>query len=129
MENSIRVELLQHLKDLINDGVLTDDNGDDWYRHDDWHYYAFNQGYYIIGYYDAEQWLKRHNISAFEAIAYCIEYQQNMLGEITLKPEDINAEKIVNLYVYILGEELLSELSAQSIEELLEIINDELGGL
>jgi len=122
MENTIRLELLGYLKDLISSNILRDDN------QDEWHQEAFNVSYYITGYYNAEQWLKRHGIDAFEAIADCIEYEQNMFGEVYLKPEDINAEKIVNLYTYIKGEELLNDLNADSIEELSELINDELEG-
>ena len=120
MENTIRLEFLSYLKDLINDGVLTDDN------QDEWHYEAFNASYYITGYYNAEQWLKRHDVSAFEAIADCIEYELETCGEVYLKHEDINAEKIVNLYAYIKGEYLLDDLNADSIEELSELINAEL---
>jgi hypothetical protein len=120
MRNTIRLELLGYLKDLINDGVLTDDN------QDEWHYEAFNADYYIVGYYNAEQWLKRHDVIAFEAIADCLEYELNTCGEVTLKPEDINAEKIVNLYAYIKGEELLNDLRADSIDELMELINEDL---
>jgi hypothetical protein len=122
MGNSIRLELLSYLKDLVNDGVLTDDN------RDEWHYEAFNADYYIVGYYNAEQWLKRHDISAFEAIADCIEFDRDMFGEVHLKPEDINPEKIVNLYTYIKGEELLNDLNADNVAELVELINDELEG-
>jgi len=121
MENSIRLEFLSYLKDLINDGVLTDDN------QEDWHHEAFNADYYIIGYYNAEQWLKKHGVGAFEAIADCIEWEQSMFGEVTLKPCDVNAEKIANLYAYIKGEELLNDLNADDIAELLELINDGLG--
>jgi hypothetical protein len=62
MRNSIRVELEAHVEALKSDGVLTQDNKEDW------HFHAFNEDYYIIGYYEAEQWLKGHNISPFEAI-------------------------------------------------------------
>lgn len=123
MNTSIRIDLLHHLKDLINDGVLTDDN------QDEWHHLAFNESYYVIGYYNASQWLERHELDTFDVIADCIEWEQDTFGEVILKPEDINSEKIVNLYTYIKGEELLNDLSAESVDELLELINDELGDL
>ena len=62
MENTIKIELAAHILDKINDGILDDTNKDDW------HYYAFNEDYYIIGYYNANEWLKKHNIDPFEAI-------------------------------------------------------------
>ena len=118
MERTIEQELLAHINNLINDGVLTDENVDDWHHH------AFNEDYYIIGYYKAEQWLKKHDISPFEAIADVIEWEKNVFGETQLKAEDINAEKIVNLYVYIKGEEVFSEADASDIEGLKEYILD-----
>jgi hypothetical protein len=122
MRTSIKKELLSYLKDLVNDGVLTDDN------RDEWHYEAFNADYYIVGYYSAQEWLEKHDISAFEAIQHCIEFERDMFGEVHLKPEDINPEMIVNLYIYIKGEELLNDLNADNVAELVELINDELEG-
>ena len=101
MQNSIKVELESHVESLINDGVLTDDNKDDW------HFHAFNEDYYIIGYYNAEQWLKEHNVSAFEAIETIRDYEMSNFGEVSTSLG--NAESVVNMYVYILGEEIINE--------------------
>ena len=102
MRNSIKVELEQHVQDLINDGVLTEDN------QDDWHFHAFNEDHYLIGYYNCEQWLARHNVSTFEAIETIREYEQDNFGEVNTKFD--NAESVVNMYVYILGEEIIHNL-------------------
>jgi len=59
MKNSIELELAAHILDRINDGIIDDTN------QDEWHYYCFNEDYYIIGYYRASAWLKRHEINAF----------------------------------------------------------------
>ena len=104
MQNSIKVELESHVEALINDGVLTDDNKDDW------HFHAFNEDYYIIGYYNAEQWLKEHNVSAFEAIETIRDYEMSNFGEVNTSFD--NAESVVNMYVYILGEEIINEYDA-----------------
>jgi hypothetical protein len=101
MRASIKVELQQHVQDLIENEALTPDNVDEW------HHIAFNQDYYIIGYYNAEEWLKQHDVSAFEAIADIVEYEKDNFGEVTSKLD--NAESVVNMYVYILGEEIISE--------------------
>lgn len=101
MKQSIKTELKHHIQDLVNDGVLTQDNMEDW------HFHAFNEDYYIIGYYQAEQWLKKHNMSAFEAIGICQEYEKEVFGEST-KVYD-NAETTVNMLVCIYGEELINE--------------------
>ena len=102
MKNSIRVELNQHVKDLINDGVLIPENTDDW------HFHAFNEDYYLIGYYNCEQWLAKHGVSASEAIETIRAYEQDNFGEVLTKFD--NAESVVNMYVYILGEEVLQDM-------------------
>lgn len=45
----IKEELKQHIEDNINyyDGCI-----------DDLHHHLFNEDYYLIGYYNCEQWLK-----------------------------------------------------------------------
>lgn len=97
MNNSIMQELNQHVEDLIADGVINTDNIEDA------HHIAFNQDYYIIGYYQAKQWLDSHGVDAWEAIAYVVEQHMQHFGEVYLKPEDINEEHIVNLLVFFAG--------------------------
>jgi len=112
MQTSVKTELIEHLLNLINDGVLTDEN------RDDWHFHAFNEDYYLIGYYNCSEWLKKHNIDSFDAIGICQKYEIDNFGECH-KVYD-NAEITVNMLVYIYGEELLHSLGAESIEELNE---------
>lgn len=97
--NTLNKELAQHIIDTIINNDL--------YTFEDLHHYAFNEDYYIIGYYQAKEWLKRHDIDAFDAIETVIEYEQSNFGEVNTK---INSEAIVNMYVYIKGEELLHSL-------------------
>lgn len=118
MKKSIREELAQHLLDLINDEVLTDENKEDWHHH------AFNEDYYIVGHYNAEQWLKKHDLSAFEAIGDCQDWEENVLGEKQNTYD--NAETVVNMVVYVYGEGLLNDLDAASITELKEALEDEI---
>ena len=91
---------------------------------DELHYHCFNEDYYIIGYYQANEWLKQHNVDAFEAIGRVIEWEYEVLGETTLKAEDINSENIVNKYVYALGEELLNEFDLDV--DLLDMLKNDL---
>ena len=71
------------------------------------HQQLFNEDYFIIGYYQAEQWLKKDNGSIFEAIETIREYEQSNFGEVTT---DIsNPCKLINMLVYIKGEELLNK--------------------
>lgn len=117
MKNSIRLELLQHIKECFDDGRFTPDNIDEW------HHIAFNEDYYIIGYYNAEQWLKKHDVSAFEAISACQEWEENVLGEKQKTYDD--PETTVNMYVYVLGEELIGDLLNDVREEIED--NDSIG--
>jgi len=116
MRNSVREELKGYLLELVNTATFNDENKDDW------HHIAFNEDYYIIGYYQASEWLKKHNIDTFEAIGVCQEWEENVLGE-KQKSYD-NSETTVNMYVYVMGEELLNELDAENIDELKEKLED-----
>jgi predicted Ser/Thr protein kinase len=120
MYASVKKELAGHVLDMINDRVIDNTNKDDW------HHILFNQDYYIIGYYDATEWLKRHGIDAFEAIGVCQEWEENVLGEMHKRYE--NAEVTVNMYVYVMGEELLNEVDAATIKELKEVMEEIING-
>ena len=95
MKESIREELTNYINDCKNEG------------RDITHFNLFNEDYYMIGYYNASEWLKTHEIDAFEAIDIVRDYEMENLGEFTT---EINSEKIVNMLVYIYGEELCNEL-------------------
>ena len=95
MNTSIKEELTEYINDNKND-----------YK-DELHYHLFNEDYYIIGYYQAQQWLDKHDISVFEALETIREYEQFHFGECK---SYTNAEETVNMLVYIYGEELLSEI-------------------
>lgn len=112
MKESIKTELSSHIEDMISDGVLTLENVDDW------HFHAFNEDYYMIGYYQCEEWLKSHNVSPFEAIETIREYEQDNFGEVNT--DFSSSENVVNMYVYILGEQVLSEVADHWIEHLEE---------
>ena len=101
MKASIKEELNAYVSDLINEAVLTDNN------RDDWHYSAFNEDYYIIGYYQASEWLKKHSIDSFEAVSICQQYELDNFGEASSVYD--NSEKVVNMLAYIYGEEIINE--------------------
>jgi hypothetical protein len=72
----------------------------------DLHHEIFNTDYYIIGNWEAEQWLIKH-IGIFDAIDIIKEYEEFHFGEIYT---DLSiAEKVLNMLVYIVGEEILQE--------------------
>lgn len=102
---TIKTELKEHLNDYILNSFKWSDIVEDAYE---LHFQAFNQDRYIIGYYQAEQWLKKHNISVFEAIQFCQDYEIEQFGEYYKRYD--NAESLVNMMTCIIGEELANEL-------------------
>lgn len=72
----------------------------------DLHHNIFNLDYFIIGYAAAENWLIE-NYGIFSAIDTIKEYEQNNFGNVSTDLS--SSEKVVNMLVYILGEEVLSE--------------------
>jgi len=106
MRNSIKEELKNYLDNFIKD--LRSDI-DEIYDGQELHHKAFNEDYYIIGYYQAEQWLKKHDVSVFEAINFVQDYEREMFGADAVRSYD-NAESLVNMLVYIVGEEITMQL-------------------
>ena len=96
-------EIKQHLEDYLEENLeYHQENDSDW--KDDLHHYAFNQDYYIIGTYQAKQWL---GDMAFDVIEYIKEYENDNFGEVSTDFSD--PEKVVNMYAYIIGEEVVYE--------------------
>jgi hypothetical protein len=116
MKTTIKEELTSYVLDLINDNVLTDDN------RDDWHHLAFNEDYYIIGYYQASEWLKKHSIDSFEAVSICQQYEIDQFGEVG-KSYD-NSEKTVNMLVYIYGEEIIEAINLTDKDTIIDLAED-----
>jgi len=91
-------EIKEYFDDYINDQdkEWIEDNKDDL------HYHAFNTDYYIIGTYKATQWLEDQ---AFNVIGFIKEYEELNFGEVFTDLSE--PEKIVNMYTYIIGEEIV----------------------
>tara|TARA_R110001606_G_scaffold147894_1_gene287919 strand:- start:595 stop:933 length:339 start_codon:yes stop_codon:yes gene_type:complete len=71
---------------------------------DDLHHNAFNSDYYIIGTYRAKLWL---DDMVFDVIEHIREYEDMHFGEVTT--DFSSPERVVNMYVYIIGEEIVSD--------------------
>ena len=71
----------------------------------DLHHEIFNTDYYIIGRYQAKEWL---GSEAFECIGAIKEYEENNFGEVYTDLSE--PERVVNMYVYIVGEQILDEV-------------------
>jgi len=93
-------EIKEYFEDFINENEeqIKEDNN----FYEDLHHECFNTDYYIIGTYKATQWLSEQ---VFNVIEYIKEYENNNFGEVTTDFSD--PEKIVNMYVYIIGEEIV----------------------
>lgn len=82
MKNSIKKELSAYVTERVEEMRRYKELPTDIH---DLHHELFNQDYYIIGYYQAEQWLKEHNISAWEGMSICQEYEIDNFGESSKK--------------------------------------------
>ena len=93
-------EIKEHFDDFIKE------QPEDWIEEniDDIHHYAFNEDYFIIGTYQAKKWLSDH---VFEVIGIIQDYEDMHFGE---SYTDLgSSEKVVNMYAYIVGEEVVNE--------------------
>ena len=94
--NDYREEITQYIINNISDYEGTDG--------EELHNNMFNTDYYIIGTYKAKEWCGNNT---FDIIGAIKEYEQNNFGEINTDLS--NPEQVVNMYAYILGEEILGE--------------------
>ena len=79
----------------------------------DLHNQIFNEDYYIVGYYQAQQWI---GSDAFQMIGDIQQFERDNLGECHTKLD--NAETVANHWVYWQGQELIQEAYDHVIESL-----------
>ncbi len=123
-QTQLNKELLQHTIDSVQDY-----KGADIYA-SDLHNEIFNTDYYICGRYQAAQWLSALDGGVFAAIGEIKEYEESHFGKLTTDISD--AEKVVNMYVYIKGGDILSQSETLqsklddklTVEEYTAIINE-----
>jgi len=101
MSKQLNKEIVQYAIDQLKDGI-----GCDGYS-DDLHNALFNTDYFIIGYYEAEQWLKA-NVGIFQAINDVVDYEKFNFGK--TETDFSSSEKVVNMWVYVEGEKILAEI-------------------
>ena len=99
-------EIKKHFDDFIKD------QSKDWIEEhkDDLHHEVFNTDYYIIGTYKAKQWC---GDQVFNIINFIKEYENDNFGEVNTDFSD--SEKVVNMYVYIIGEEIVQKYVEDNI--------------
>ena len=95
------------------------DRIEDLYNHDpsslrdihDLHHEIFNTDYYIVGRYQATKWLGQ---DVFDCIEEIKSYEMLHFGEVYTDFSD--PERVANMYVYIVGEEILQNVIDQFLE-------------
>lgn len=98
----------QEIQEYFNDWIK--DQSEEWINEnlEDLHHHAFNTDYYIIGSYKATQWL---GDQVFNIIDFIKEHEQSEYGEVFT--DFSSPEAIVNMYVYILGDEIVWDYTNQ----------------
>ena len=108
IKQSVREELVIYIEDFIKDYIETEVC--------DLHHNLFNTDNYVVGDYDAKQWLKFNDLDGLEVLKKVIEFEMDNFGEVseTRIKELTSYEKLVNSYVYWIGQEILNEVHCLS---------------
>ena len=115
-QTEIREYCIESLKDILKYTSLSDFKDRDI---NDLHDTVFNVSYYIVGRYNASQWMCSN---AFDCIDTVKQYEEFNFGEAITDFSD--PEKIVNMYVYIVGYEVIQDCFDEVVEsaECIEMI-------
>jgi len=97
-------EITEYFDDWLADTMQS--QGHEWIKEnlDDLHHHAFNTDYYIIGTERAINWMGSY---CWDIMQFVKSYEIDNFGE--LMTDVTNPERLVNMYVYIIGEEVVSE--------------------
>ena len=104
-------EIEKYCKEAIIDELVHNPDFLDEDVHDI-HHILFNQDYYIIGRYEARMWCEDE---AFNIIGFIKEYELDNFGE--LYTDLSEPERVVNMYVYIIGEEIIENVIDEVLYE------------
>jgi uncharacterized protein YdaT len=91
------------IQDIIDHAISKLEDMESFDYASDLHNTLFNEDHFIIGTYKAKEWLGGQ---VFDAIEKIREYEESNFGEVTT--DFSSPESVVNMYVYIMGEEILS---------------------
>ena len=100
-KREIKEYCIERLKEIA-DYCGADDFKD--YDVSDLHNDVFNTDYYIIGRYQAKEWM---GADAFDMIGDVQEYEKSMFGECHTDLSE--PEQVVNMWVYVQGYEIIDE--------------------
>ena len=114
----IRQEITEYAKERVQE--IHDYDPDKLNEISELHHDIFNTDYYIVGYYQARVWM---GDNAFDCIGAVQDYEKWLFGEVCT---DLSCpEKVANMYAYIIGEEVLSDVVKEFLENqqlVLEIV-------
>ena len=91
-------EVRENMHNKMQDGIGINSCGADL------HYYLCNEDYFIIGRYNAVQFMGEY---AWQIIEMVKNYEQDNFGEVNTDLSD--PERVCNMFAYIVGEQFLSE--------------------
>ena len=113
-----RIFALEIIEELEHNALPNETIADSYGDLNELHFKCFNQDYFITGYYQANEFIKKHFYNVFDAIDIVREYEENNFGQFTT---DINSEAICNMLAYIIGEEIVYSLDEdEKIENIIE---------
>ena len=95
---------LTEIEEYFQDWIENQDKAWILENKEDLHHHCFNTDYYIIGTYEAKQWL---GDEVFNVIEHIRDYEDMHFGEVTT--DFSNPEKVVNMYVYIISEDIVRD--------------------
>lgn len=98
----------EHAIEKLQEHDLSDVTYDDFEAHQK----CFNDDYYIIYHTQAFDWLHTYHLDSLEAIRYIMQIEEDYMGEVTFNMEDLNYERIVNLFMYYFAMEHENELES-----------------
>ena len=112
-EKEIREFCITRLQEIAD----YQDHPEDFHKSDvyDLAHEIFNTDYYIVGYYQAAQWL---GADTFQCIGEIKDYEDMHFGE---SHTDFScSEAVVNMYVYVVGEKIIQECFDEVIDGLVD---------
>lgn len=124
-------EVIQYGIDQLDDMISNDET----IEASELHNRLYNEDYFIIGTYQAKQFLDSVDGGAFEAIHVVQEYERDNFGEVTTDLSD--PEKVANMYAYCVGYDALNdcevlqekwdeELTVKDLKKIVKELKEEL---
>ena len=105
-------EIYQEFREYAIGQLQEHDLSDVTYDEFDAHHKCFNEDYFIVYHSVAEDWLIKHHLNVLQAINYIMQMERDYMGEVMFTYEDLNHERIVNLFMYYFAMEHEYELES-----------------